>query len=88
VLGGINCSLEIRTASGDVSMLQSDAGHIVIDTTSGEVEISLLSGKDFQVSSTSGDLSYPASDATGGICRVETTSGDIEIRVNNISAAQ
>lgn len=70
---------EIRTSSvsGDVELWQCDAGSLDIKTTSGDVSGSLLTQKIFVTDTTSGDVDVPRS-TSGGICQVNTTSGNIE----------
>jgi DUF4097 and DUF4098 domain-containing protein YvlB len=52
-----------------------------LKTTTGDVEAELITGKMFQVETTTGDREYPASDRDGGLCKVKTGSGDVEIVV-------
>ena len=73
--------LRAETNSGDIEIKRSDAGSLYLETTSGDVEAELLSGKMFEVDVTSGDKRYPASDRDGGLCKVKTSSGDVEIVV-------
>ena len=70
---------KIRTSSvsGDVELWQCDAGSLDIKTTSGDVSGSLLTQKIFVTDTTSGDVDVPRS-TSGGICQVNTTSGNIE----------
>ena len=73
--------LRAETNSGDIEIKRSDAGSLYLETTSGDVEAELLTGKMFEVDTTSGDKRYPASDRDGGLCKVKTTSGDVDIVV-------
>lgn len=74
-------AVTIETTSGDVELERSDAASLTISTTSGEVEGSLLTSKNFAVSSSIGRVSAPAADPAGGPCTVTTTSGDIRLAV-------
>ena len=74
-------AVTIETTSGDVELERSDAASLTISTTSGEVEGSLLTSKNFAVSSSIGRVSAPAADPAGGPCTVTTTSGDIRLTV-------
>ena len=71
----------VKTVSGDVELERFDAASLSVTTTSGEVEGVLLSAKNFQTRTTSGNVHVPASDLTGGSCAITTTSGDIEIKI-------
>lgn len=73
--------IEINTTSGDIDLERSDAASLTLSTTSGDVEGSLLTGKTFSASSTSGRVSVPASTAGAGACNVSTTSGSIRLTV-------
>lgn len=73
-------SLYARSVSGGVSLDSCDGDAIRIETTSGSVKGSILSGKDFMTRSTSGSVSVPRS-AGGGECKITTTSGDIAIDI-------
>lgn len=74
-------AVTIETTSGDVELERSDAASLTISTTSGEVEGSLLTSKNFAVSSSIGRVSAPTADPAGGPCTVTTTSGDIRLAV-------
>ena len=74
-------AIEISTTTGDIELERSDAASLTLSTTSGDVEGSLLTGKTFSASSTSGRVSVPASTAGAGACNVSTTSGNIRLTV-------
>lgn len=76
VTGDIN----IETDTGDVSFERIDAANLYIVTDTGDVEGSLLSDKIFDVRSGTGDESVPTG-MVGGLCKIRTDTGDIEIRV-------
>ena len=74
-------AIEISTTTGDIELERSDAASLTLSTTSGDVEGSLLTGKTFSASSTSGRVSVPASTPGAGACNVSTTSGSIRLTV-------
>ena len=73
--------MTLKTTSGDITFMYVDAKTLDVKTTSGDVEGSLLSGKNFDAKATSGDVHVPRSDYSAGVCKVRTTSGDIDIKV-------
>ena len=70
-----------ETTSGDIELERADAASLTLTTTSGEVEGSLLSAKNFAVSSTMGRVMAPNADPAAGPCTVTTMSGDIRLAV-------
>ena len=70
-----------ETTSGDIDLERADAASLTLTTTSGEVEGSLLSAKNFAVSSTMGRVMAPNADPAAGPCTVTTMSGDIRLAV-------
>ncbi len=74
-------STTIYSTSGDIHLYSSDASSFLIETVSGDIHASLLSPKNFITHTTSGRIDIPSSDSTKGVCKVETTSGDIEITI-------
>lgn len=74
-------AVTISTTSGDIDLERSDAASLTLSTVSGEVEGSLLTAKNFAVTSTMGRISAPAADPAAGPCTVTTTSGDIRLAV-------
>ncbi|MCR5830414.1 MAG: DUF4097 domain-containing protein [Lachnospiraceae bacterium] len=77
----VSGSLFVKSTSGDVEFEKIDAHNINIATSSGEVEGSFMSGKIFDVDTTSGDVKTPHDEGTDK-CTVNTTSGDVEIRIH------
>ena len=73
-------SISIRRTTGDISLDRSDAGELHIQTNTGSVTGSLLSDKFYITKTTTGEIDTPES-IPGGICRIETTTGDIRITV-------
>ena len=73
-------TLKAESTSGDVLLDGCDAGHVIIETSSGNVKGSLRTGKQFKVKTGSGSVSVPA-DAAGGQCEIRTTSGNVSITV-------
>ncbi len=71
----------IETTSGDIELEHSDAASLMLSTTSGKIEGSLASGKNFNVSSSSGRIRVPASDPAGGSCMIKTVSGNVELKI-------
>jgi len=71
----------LSNSSGGVRFVNADAGELDVHTTSGSVKGNLLTGKMFDVRTTSGGEDVPASDRDGGYCAIETTSGSVKITV-------
>ena len=59
-----------------------DAAEIYIDTDTGRIAGSLLSGKMFTANTNTGRIRIP-DDTEGGICKLTTNTGDIEVTVEN-----
>ncbi|MBQ9848452.1 MAG: DUF4097 family beta strand repeat protein [Clostridia bacterium] len=75
--------IDVSTTSGDISIKRLDVlnNGIGLETTSGNVYAELLSEKTVIAKSTSGDIDIPDHVQSSCFCRVETTSGDIEIEM-------
>ena len=70
--------MDIRRSTGDVDMQGCDAPVIVIETDTGDVTGSLLTGKLFDIQTSTGNVQVPKS-TLGGECRITTSTGDIRI---------
>jgi DUF4097 and DUF4098 domain-containing protein YvlB len=70
----------IEATTGDVEINDADGETIEISTTTGKVEGVFSTPKIFSASSTNGSISVPNS-TEGGICKVKTTSGRIELAI-------
>lgn len=70
------------TTSGDIWFKDSDAGMLEIYSNSGCVKGNLLSEKKFEVSTNSGSVDVPYSNADAGLCAITTTNGDIALRIS------
>ena len=73
-------SFDIDTASGDVNFDMSDADDIKVNTASGDVKGVFLTEKKFKVNTASGDVNTPRS-GKGGVCEVDTASGDVDLDI-------
>lgn len=74
--------MKVERSTGDVELDASDAATILIRTSTGDVEGTLLSEKIFMVSTSTGDKDVPKTTG-GGICEIETSTGDVEIDIVN-----
>ena len=74
-------TINIESTSGGVNLERCDGGEIYIDVVSGKVKATLLSGKTFTATSTSGRVSIPKTTPGAGMCEVHSVSGSIEIDV-------
>ena len=70
----------IKRSTGDIMLNNCDAGEIYIETSTGYVKGNLLTEKVFIVKSSSGDVDVPET-VTGGICKINTSTGDVELTV-------
>lgn len=73
-------TLSIQTTTGDVEIGNSDAETIKIVTNTGDVEGVLLSDKIFVAKTDTGKVDVPKT-TSGGVCEVNTDTGDIQFRI-------
>lgn len=74
-------ALSIERNTGDVEFEDCDAGEIYIETDTGDVEGTLLTNKVFIAETDTGEVDVPKS-KSGGICEIDTDTGDIEISIS------
>ena len=75
-------AFSILTDTGDVDFEACDAAEIYIETDTGDVSGTLLSEKVFLYKTDTGDVQLPET-TKGGICKIITDTGDIEIYIKN-----
>ena len=68
--------LTVKCSSGSVKLDDCDAADLYVKCTSGSVSGHLLTPKIYQAHSSSGTVRVPDS-ASGGICKIDTSSGSI-----------
>ena len=67
-------------STGDIEFDKCDASEIFVETSTGDVTGSLLSDKVYITQTSTGDVDVPKT-TTGGRCEINTSTGDIEIRI-------
>ena len=72
--------LDVKTSTGDVKFIDSDAATLKIKTDTGDVTGTLLTDHRFVVETDSGKKEYPKY-TDGGLCEIETDTGDIKISI-------
>lgn len=72
--------IEIETGTGDVKLNDCDADTLKIKTDTGDVIGTLLTNKVFYVKTDTGKVEVPQS-TTGGLCEIETDTGDIKLQI-------
>ena len=75
-------AVDVERSTGDVHFERCDAASLRIETSTGEVTGTLLSGKVFVTKTSTGDVYVPDS-ITGGRFEITTSTGDIEIRIED-----
>ena len=74
-------SFKSESISGNLVMKNSDAGELDISSTSGDVTLTLLTPKNFVVETTSGKQDVIGTVYTQPLCKINTTSGDVRVRI-------
>ena len=74
--------MTIKTSTGDVRFNDADAAELDIKTDTGFVKGTLLTSKQFSCKTDTGKINIPEW-STGGHCRIETDTGDINITIKN-----
>ena len=74
-------SLKVETSTGDITLRSCDSLSIEAKAFTGNVNMSLLSGKIFDIYTTTGKRNVPTSSTGLGVCKVSTSTGDINISV-------
>lgn len=74
--------ISIENDVGDIKFEGSDAAEIYFKTSTGDVAGTLLSEKIFITDTATGRISVPKT-TTGGKCEIKTSTGDIEIAIEN-----
>ena len=72
--------ISVVTTTGNVILSASDAEELIIETSTGDVTGTLLSEKIFISSTSTGKIDIPKT-ASGGICEITTSTGDIKISI-------
>ena len=72
--------LSVERSTGDVKLSGCDGAEIFIKTDTGDVLGSLLSDKVFITKTDTGDVNVPKT-TSGGICEINTDTGDIDITI-------
>ena len=70
-------TLQISSVCGSITLTDCDALALCLSSTSGDIGGSLLSRKDFTVSTVCGDVDVPSAGGSGMTCDITTISGDI-----------
>lgn len=73
--------IQIKTSTGSVRFEDADAETLDVETDTGSVKGTLLTSKIFDVDSDTGKREYPRGSTTGGLCRIKTDTGDINIQI-------
>lgn len=73
-------NINITASTGNVKFEDSDADTLNIKTDTGDVKGTLLTSKIFYVKTDTGKVNVPKS-TTGGICEIETDTGDVSIQI-------
>lgn len=73
--------IKIKRSTGSVRFEDSDAETLDIETDTGSVKGTLLTSKIFDVDTDTGSKKYPRGSTTGGLCRIKTDTGSIDISI-------
>ena len=76
----VNTDLNINGSTGDLELSEFDANNIYVYLSTGDVSGTLLTSKIFVVRTSTGDISVPKT-TKGGICKIETSTGDINLTI-------
>lgn len=73
-------TINVQVSTGDIKLKRVDGEELEIKATTGDVTGTILSEKVFITDVTTGDVRVPNT-TSGGKCRIETTTGDIDITI-------
>lgn len=73
-------AIHAQSVSGNLTLQRCDAASLWFSSTSGDIFGSLLTEKQFEIDTTSGDIRVPDT-SWGGTCKASTVSGDIEFSI-------
>lgn len=72
--------LSVERSTGDVTFEGSDAGEILVKTSTGDVKGTLITDKVFVVQTDTGTVDVPET-TNGGKCKIITDTGDVRIKI-------
>ncbi|HQC55187.1 MAG TPA: DUF4097 family beta strand repeat-containing protein [Clostridia bacterium] len=73
--------IKAESSTGSIIFDKSDAASLDIQATTGSIKGTLLTSKIFQATSEMGSINVPNT-TTGGICKLKTTVGSIDIQIS------
>lgn len=81
-LTGVDVSgdLTLETTTGDIDFEKTDAENAYLKTTTGDIRGEFLTKKQFSAKTSTGSVRVPDTNS-GGVCRAQSATGDIEIGI-------
>ena len=73
--------IEAEASTGNIRLDRTDAYTLDLTTSTGNIKGNLLTGKIFDVHVSTGSSKYPDSDLTKGLCKIHTSTGDVNISI-------
>ena len=71
----------IKCGTGDILLTDSDAHDLNLETSTGDIKGTLLTGKIFSAHTSTGHISVPDNDLNGGQCIAKSSTGDIVLKI-------
>ncbi len=72
--------LYVKNDTGDIEFEECDAAIISMETATGDMEGTLLTGKQFDAKTSTGKIDVPES-SDGGMCKLRTNTGSIQVTI-------
>ncbi|MBQ9490907.1 MAG: DUF4097 family beta strand repeat protein [Lachnospiraceae bacterium] len=72
--------LYVKSDTGDIEFEECDAAIISMETATGDMEGTLLTGKQFDAKTSTGKIDVPES-SDGGTCKLRTNTGSIQVTI-------
>ena len=71
----------IKCGTGDIILTDSDAHDLDLESSTGDIKGTLLTGKIFSANTHTGHIDVPPNDLSGGECKAKTSTGNIVIKI-------
>ena len=73
--------MKVHCSTGGIKLSSVDAKTLDLKSSTGDIEGSIKTAKKFEAEASTGSVKVPPSDPSAGLCKIKTSTGDINITI-------